>query len=212
MIPESQHFKRTIAPLILRGFIPPEVCKETIELNVENKERTNLAPHGERGKAVENPSYRNNKQIIDPQWGRLLEYFDPGVLRSAINNHWKTNFRYRYISEMIPLFAKFSAGEYCRLHYDVIFDKETNKLLRSSRRLSALAYLSAWHYLEGVPGTFTGGELVFPALVDELGNRLSIQPGLGDIIIFPSNPNYPHLVPQVTSGTRYTVVSFYALA
>ena len=49
---------------------------------------------------------------------------------------------------------------------------------------------------------FTGGELFFPAL------DLVIRPEAGTLVCFPSDHNYIHGVQPVTSGHRYTVVTW----
>lgn len=49
---------------------------------------------------------------------------------------------------------------------------------------------------------FTGGELFFPGL------DLVIEPAAGTLVCFPSDHNYVHGVRPVTSGHRYTVVTW----
>ena len=49
---------------------------------------------------------------------------------------------------------------------------------------------------------FAGGELVFPEL------DLVIEPAPGTLVCFPSDHNYIHEVKAVTSGHRYTVVTW----
>jgi predicted 2-oxoglutarate/Fe(II)-dependent dioxygenase YbiX len=49
---------------------------------------------------------------------------------------------------------------------------------------------------------FAGGELVFPAL------DLVIKPEAGTLVCFPSDHNFIHGVNPVTSGHRYTIVSW----
>ena len=49
--------------------------------------------------------------------------------------------------------------------------------------------------------TFTEGKLIF-------FEDLEVDIRLGDVIVFPSNFLYPHRVTQVTSGTRYSFVSW----
>ena len=49
---------------------------------------------------------------------------------------------------------------------------------------------------------FKGGELRFENFTPDLG--------VGDVIIFPSNFMYPHSVERVTSGSRYSIVSWFS--
>lgn len=53
---------------------------------------------------------------------------------------------------------------------------------------------------------FSGGELVFPQL------ELSIRPQPGTLVCFPSDHNFIHGVNPVTSGHRYTVVTWMRVA
>jgi predicted 2-oxoglutarate/Fe(II)-dependent dioxygenase YbiX len=49
---------------------------------------------------------------------------------------------------------------------------------------------------------FAGGELIFPAL------DLIVAPQAGTLVCFPSDHNYVHGVNPVTSGRRYTIVTW----
>jgi predicted 2-oxoglutarate/Fe(II)-dependent dioxygenase YbiX len=49
---------------------------------------------------------------------------------------------------------------------------------------------------------FVGGELVFPQM------NLSIKPAAGTLVCFPSDHNYVHGVNPVTTGQRYTIVTW----
>lgn len=53
---------------------------------------------------------------------------------------------------------------------------------------------------------FSGGELFFPAL------DLVIEPEAGTLVCFPSDHNYVHGVRPVTSGHRYTIVTWMRVA
>lgn len=212
LIPLEHQFEKQRMPLVIRRAIPAEVCRYTIRANESNKTRTTPAPTGPGG-VSQVSDYRNSESIIDPSIKSVMKIFNPIALQDAINKHWGVNFTYGHIPEFDPaILTKFSTGQYCRTHKDVIWG-DGMKLLRPTRRISALAYLTGWHYKEKPEAKqlFTGGELVFPSLIDEIGNRFVVQPGEGDIILFPSNPRYMHCVPKVTSGVRYTLVSFYEI-
>jgi predicted 2-oxoglutarate/Fe(II)-dependent dioxygenase YbiX len=53
---------------------------------------------------------------------------------------------------------------------------------------------------------FDGGELVFPRF------QLSIQPGTGMVVTFPSTHDYPHRANPVGRGTRFAVATWMAAA
>ena len=49
---------------------------------------------------------------------------------------------------------------------------------------------------------YGGGEISF------FMNQYSIKPKAGSCVVFPSNFMYPHEIKEVTSGTRYSIVSW----
>jgi predicted 2-oxoglutarate/Fe(II)-dependent dioxygenase YbiX len=51
--------------------------------------------------------------------------------------------------------------------------------------------------------SYAGGEITFPEY------DLVVKPQPGDMILFPGNGNYKHTVEKITSGTRYTMPSWY---
>lgn len=66
--------------------------------------------------------------------------------------------------------------------------------VRTPRRVSGLLYLN---------GNFEGGELEFPYL------NFTYKPYGGDLLLFPSGVPYMHAAKPVTSGTKYSVVSWW---
>jgi hypothetical protein len=66
--------------------------------------------------------------------------------------------------------------------------------VKTPRRVSGLLYLN---------GNFEGGELDFPYL------NFTYKPYGGDLILFPSGVPYMHAAKPVTSGTKYSIVSWW---
>lgn len=50
---------------------------------------------------------------------------------------------------------------------------------------------------------YEGGEFAF------FDRQIMIRPGVGSVIVFPSNFMYPHEVMPVTKGTRYSIITWY---
>lgn len=50
---------------------------------------------------------------------------------------------------------------------------------------------------------FEGGEYYFPV------QHIGFRPKIGDLIIFPGNQNYNHIISIITSGSRYTIPLWY---
>jgi hypothetical protein len=65
---------------------------------------------------------------------------------------------------------------------------------KTPRRVSGLLYLN---------GDYEGGELEFPYL------NFTYKPYGGDLLLFPSGVPYMHAAKPVTSGTKYSVVSWW---
>ena len=65
---------------------------------------------------------------------------------------------------------------------------------KNPRRVSGLMYLN---------GDYEGGELEFPYL------NFTYKPYGGDLLLFPSGVPYTHAAKPVTSGTKYSVVSWW---
>lgn len=124
-----------------------------------------------------------SKDISRCVWNSIAEYLE------FINFPWFMEW-YGYT----PIrFNKYPAGSRMELHCDHIhsaFDGER----KGVPVLSVLAGLSD-------PDEYTGGELVF------FGNK-KVELNKGDLMIFPSNFLYPHIVTPVLSGTRYSFVSW----
>ncbi len=68
------------------------------------------------------------------------------------------------------------------------------------RDFSSLLYLN---------GDFTGGDIVFPKSDPQPGG-LAIHPDAGLLVAFPSTFEYPHRVPPVIAGKRYSMQVWYA--
>lgn len=56
---------------------------------------------------------------------------------------------------------------------------------------------------------FSGGELLFNYLCDELGNTITLRPEAGDMVVFLSNPYFSHEVLPVKEGFRLSLVQWH---
>lgn len=207
MVPQSEHLTSTIKPLILRQFIPADVCLQFMEDNRLNAAEASVAPQGKKAAAIVRASYKNSKMVLNVKWGQVKDYYSPAVLKSAINQHWGQKGSYAWIPEFPDsVYTIYEKNTYCRNHLDVIID-EDGVLQRPTRLLTCLAYLNPWSMTEEQAGSFTGGELVFPSVVDEDDEPFTFRPTMGDIVLFPANPNYYHMVTRVTSGERHCLLN-----
>jgi predicted 2-oxoglutarate/Fe(II)-dependent dioxygenase YbiX len=210
LIDPKEAFQGAIEPLILRGFIPAELCNELILLNANKSRQLTSHPRPEESKRVVDTNYRNTETLSDVTWNEARAYFEPASYKAAINSHWGTAFSYEFLRE--PVYTVYKPGQYCNTHIDVtVKDTELTFASAEGRRLTAIAYLTEWSAYENTFGKFTGGELIFSSILDDYGSMFSFKPKQGDIVIFPSTPLYQHNVTRVTTGERHTILQWIKL-
>lgn len=106
-----------------------------------------------------------------------------------------------------PQFLVYAEGDFFGPHRDRAVDVLTPKEHRE-RALTAVIFLNDSSRTPS-PGCYVGGELVFYGLIDKPMFEhcaLPFQPRLGTLVVFPSS--VVHEVRAITSGTRYTVVTW----
>ena len=101
-----------------------------------------------------------------------------------------------------PQFLKYEVGGHYKPHYDGVArwrNPDGTEIWKktSDRDLSAVIFLN---------DEFEGGEFVFPDL------RIRIRPEPGLMVCFPSTEDYLHQVEPVTKGTRYSLVTWFAVS
>lgn len=70
-----------------------------------------------------------------------------------------------------------------------------NRIFQTNRKFTAVFYLNS-------KDDFTGGDLLFPSIFDEAGNKLRIKPDMNMLLVFPSNVFYRHGIERIKSGNR----------
>ncbi len=83
---------------------------------------------------------------------------------------------------------RYNVGESCLIHSDTWHKQDVTK-----RVLSGLIYLN---------GDFDGGELVFRR------QGITVKPEAGMLVLFPATFAFPHEVPPVTRGERWTILTW----
>lgn len=127
----------------------------------------------------------NNKNLLsafEAELGTLfLESFGP------LEDNYKKEFNLPFSNHEGYGILKYGVGQKFTNHVD-----DSPEL---PRRVSTVHYLNE---------NYTGGEIVFPRF------NLRYKPKENEMLIFPSSYVYNHYVEEVTSGTRYSVVSWIA--
>ena len=131
------------------------------------------------------PSYRNQKPIQEDEIYKLSKYIDSQLLPVYSDYVQKYSANHWPINEGWQL-LKYGANNYFVNHYD---DSK-----QYPRTISTSFYLN---------DDFEGGEIEFPRF------NLKIKPTKNQMIMFPANYVYNHIVHPVTSGIRYTVVGWW---
>jgi len=107
-----------------------------------------------------------------------------------------------------PQFLVYREGDFFRAHHDDSDDPDAPDYVRE-RAISTVVFLNG--EMPGDPDGYSGGSLTFFGLMDDgvgeesVGLPLAGEPGL--LIAFP--PHVIHSVSPVTSGERYTVVTWF---
>jgi predicted 2-oxoglutarate/Fe(II)-dependent dioxygenase YbiX len=104
--------------------------------------------------------------------------------------------------------VRYDPGDFYGMHNDVSRHPEAPETVRA-RRLSVVVFLNE-QVDDSEPGCYSGGRLTFHGLVDEppwnrTGHPLDAEPGL--MVLFP--PETVHEVTPVTSGARFTLVTWF---
>jgi predicted 2-oxoglutarate/Fe(II)-dependent dioxygenase YbiX len=142
-----------------------------------------------------------NKNIRDTQEVELptaiadkLSAIDEANIRAFINSFYGVEVRDREPSQILH----YGVGGHYIAHVDAeTLYKDDSGLEMWEKTLDR--DLSIVYFLND---DFAGGELVFPAL------ELVIKPAAGTLVCFPSDHHYIHAVNPVTSGHRYTIVTW----
>lgn len=77
------------------------------------------------------------------------------------------------------------------------------------RKISTVLFTTSYNEKLNSDAFFTGGELCFNYLYDELGKQISFKPKAGQMIVFPSNPFFCHEVKIVKKGRRLSLVQWH---
>lgn len=133
----------------------------------------------------------------NPTVGLLLDKYEEKIYRQAYQSFTK-KYGIPILRKAVNSthFVKWITGMNSRLHCDCEKPDGTPAYTADFYKynISVLMYPN---------NEYTGGEIVFPDY------DLTVKPKPGDMIMFPGNGAYKHIVTRVESGTRYTMPSWY---
>jgi hypothetical protein len=181
---------------VARAFLPHITCEEWVNyLETRPRKRTQVMDMKLSSPGA--PVF-----VEDP--ARVCDDVDAGDLRSHINK--AVLYAYSKAAQAVgqqiewfesPRVLRYKAGGYYIRHADScqVGEDEKTWYKVQDRDLSLLMYIN---------DDYTGGGLSFTKF------NCHFRPGIGDLLIFPSDNRYEHRAEVVESGFRYAIVSWAA--
>lgn len=176
---------------VFEHVIPKKLCGKIIS-TTKNSQIWSPTVVGKR--AIVDKFIRNvdvisiSKKNLQDQYPILRE-LDEELLKCSANaiKHYKSNFKLLEISNDTGYdLLRYSEGCFYKEHVD--------SFLQRPRTISCSFILN---------DDYEGGEFAF------FNREMQIKPSTGSALMFPSNFMYPHEVMPVTSGNRYSIITWF---
>jgi SM-20-related protein len=189
-----------------REFLSPNLCAEVAEEMQATTGALATVADGKGGHAVDE-TYRRTKhaEVSASTSAQVAKRLLEAAPRLA------THFDRELVDVQTPQFLLYREGDFFRAHEDDSRRPEAPDFVRR-RSVSAVVFLNGGN--PGETGGYAGGSLTFYGLMgdspsgESVGLPLAGETGL--LVAFPSN--LLHAVSPVTTGERYTVVSWFVEA
>lgn len=163
------------------NFVPVELCNKIIEKSSDPKHSGDWVEQETVGKTKNQRVCEGFSLNIFPELD--TELF--GYINSAIS---------KYCSETKHLMIQQDSG-YTILRYSKggKYVEHVDHSMENNRALTIIVNLN---------DDYSGGEL------HHFGGKLKNALGKGDVVVFPANFQYPHAITPITSGNRYSIVTW----
>lgn len=175
---------------LYKNFVSDELCDEVVkQLN-----QSEFEPHTFHDNRT--GQYQSRDKDFSILFGKIPHtHIIKDIVLNVLKKYVLEDMKFDWFRGMegftMPRFNKYETGTEMHLHCDHISDIFDGRI-KGIPTLTVLGSLN---------DDYTGGDLIM--FEDEI-----IELNKGDIIVFPSNFMYPHKVGEVTSGTRYSYVSW----
>lgn len=177
-------------------FQSPEYVYNSVESLIDSNPRfnwdwaqTSASADLNDGNNIQN-RYRSNKvfPISVNAVDEKVKELDLHIFNALTNfiSRYSEHFQLGTVDDEGYVLLKYEVGTMYNQHYDC-------GPKQSHRVFSIICYLN---------DDYEGGELEFPYL------DLTYKPSAGDVIVFPSNYTFSHIAHPVTSGTKYSLVTW----
>ena len=185
--------------IILENFIDDELCNNLVK-HTENIKFTKatLVDTKQKPKSIDTTVDESTRktEIFDLGiYDGLLKQNIVNIFNQQLNKHYNVTFS----NYEQPHILRYTQGGFYNLHADSEYwDVNAKKWKRVKQRdFSFLLYLN---------DDFTGGELDFPNF------NFTLKPKKGMFVCFPSDHRFMHKAMLTTSGKRYAIVTWAAIA
>jgi predicted 2-oxoglutarate/Fe(II)-dependent dioxygenase YbiX len=136
---------------------------------------------------VEDDKRSHHQKELDVLYHKNLSVLAPSI-EKALNSYYETTGLTNLVSNYSNIrLNKYKTGTIMSEHFDLIRRNKTDGI-------PVLTFLGMLN------DDYTGGDFIMNGEVVEMKQ--------GDVIVFPSTFLYPHSVREVTSGTRYSFVTW----
>lgn len=172
--------------MVIKGVASDTLCDRLVEKFPSDSRDWQLSRIGNNKELDQ--SYRNC-QIADISTNTRLAEEDQQLFDvfNKILRRYKENYEYLEVNNDSGYqILKYETGQFYREHVDAF--RGLDRIVTSSIILN---------------DDYEGGEFAF------FGRKLKYKLEKGDAIIFPANFMFPHEIMNVTSGTRYSVITWY---
>jgi len=182
MIPNVLDFVK-----VYRGIVDEELCDLILEEYRDSKEWR----QAETGGGVNDHRTCYSISLSSENTNDRQKYIDDELFKCAseVINRYREDHPNIIVSEDTGYdLLRYEVGQYYREHTDSSWGEGFPRSLTASFHLN---------------GDYEGGEFGF------FSGEHNIRCGKGDVLAFPSNFMFPHQIYPVTSGTRYSIVTWY---
>jgi SM-20-related protein len=194
--------------MVIKGVLTPDVCRAITQSALEDHDAIQAQL---RGKAVDIAIRKTDIYTLLPHHQSLYdEAF--ATLRPTIERFFALSLG---SSTKVQVLG-YESGSFYAQHSDDSSELRDSKgtligyrAVAPERKLSTVLFTTSYTPNPTDHDHFNGGELVFNYLCDEAGNRITLRPEAGDMVVFLSNPYFSHEVLPVDKGFRLSLVQWH---
>jgi hypothetical protein len=172
--------------LEIKNFLEPDYCQDLIEYLDKNNEES-----GDNWKPVCFPGVLGGN-VGEPQPTDKISVEDMGKIRDKMHASLE-EFLGKKVKNVTMSAHKFPEGSYALPHSDSA-DIDGSYGAWQMNKYACILYLNSG---------YEGGQVYFPQ------HDIEVAPEAGSALLFEGSPQYLHGVKEITSGERFTILTFW---